>query len=166
MSLIYCKECKSLISDQAATCPHCGAPNIPSDIQCAVNISRQAFGKYPFSAFSVYIDRKFVTHLPDHGKKTVFVSPGKHTITITIGKKVLCNAQFIAATSGIDCLVHSNTSSRELEVLVTEEKPTPTQQVNNQGCGGVAIAVILIILALILIYGITVKFDIVFVPVP
>lgn len=26
MALIYCDECKNLISDKAVTCPHCGVP--------------------------------------------------------------------------------------------------------------------------------------------
>lgn len=30
MSLIHCKECNKEISDQAAACPHCGAPLSPS----------------------------------------------------------------------------------------------------------------------------------------
>ena len=29
MALIQCRECKQEISDQAAACPHCGAPNRP-----------------------------------------------------------------------------------------------------------------------------------------
>jgi hypothetical protein len=29
VALIQCRECKQEISDQAAACPHCGAPNTP-----------------------------------------------------------------------------------------------------------------------------------------
>lgn len=46
MALVRCPECAKQISDQAASCPNCGAPRAPSKVDASVGVvTTQATGK-------------------------------------------------------------------------------------------------------------------------
>lgn len=80
MALIQCRECKSEISDSAATCPRCGVAS-PGGSALLV-FTRPSLGGGAIG-MDVYVDGAPYGRLRAKGRIEVQVSPGDHHIEIT-----------------------------------------------------------------------------------
>lgn len=59
MALVDCRECQKEISDQAAACPHCGAPVKNLQRQQTVN-KKSGFLRWTFRVFLGFIGLSFI----------------------------------------------------------------------------------------------------------
>lgn len=76
MALIKCKECNKDISDQAKSCPHCGAPNqnfIPTKNQEKEKKKYKGFKRFLFITLGLFIFGFIVLQfLPKDAKKQLY----------------------------------------------------------------------------------------------
>lgn len=167
MTLIYCDECKNLISDKAVTCPHCGAPNLVGNEKCPIHISRKTGFWASARNFTILVNGQNSGSICENGQKTIFVPLGRHSISFVIGKEILCKTIILADPKGVEVVISRGVSKKcEIQVSKSQGKAPNRSSAPPPQSGGGCLLILLLLIFLFLILGITIRFDIFFMPVP
>jgi hypothetical protein len=113
-NLSQCKDCGSMISRNATTCPHCGAPN-PS-ILSGVLVVRRLKRKLFFAAKpSIWLGDNKIGQLKNGESIRVSVPPGEHILTIGVEQLTI---NFVPAELPKHCITISPNRETIVEFAV------------------------------------------------
>jgi hypothetical protein len=80
-NLLQCKDCGSMISRNATTCPHCGTPN-PSASEGTLVVSRNKRMLFALGKMNVWLNGNLLATLKNGEATRTNLPAGKHTLRI------------------------------------------------------------------------------------